>query len=70
MSPTDSDNTETPGSSILDSKVTESSTSTWDNDPVTLLCLGVLDGAIDRDTLNHVKFFSSLGDVVVAGNLK
>lgn len=39
------------------SKVTKSSTSTWDDDPVTLLGLGVFDGTVDCDALDHVKLF-------------
>jgi len=46
----DSDNTQTPGNGVLDSKVPESSTSAWENDPVTLLGLGVLDGTVDGNS--------------------
>lgn len=45
----DSDDAKTPGSGVLDSKVTKSSTSTWEDDPITLLGLGVLDGTVDGD---------------------
>jgi hypothetical protein len=65
VSPTDSDNTKTPGNGILNGKMSESSTGTWDDNPITLLCLGELDGAIYGDTLNHVKLVSRLDKVVV-----
>ena len=35
--------------------MSESSTGTWEDDPVTLLGLGVLDGTVDSDALNGMK---------------
>ena len=49
---TNSADTETHGSGVLDSQVSESSTSTGEHDPVTDLGVGVLDGAVDGDTLD------------------
>jgi len=36
--------------------MSKTSTGAWENDPVTLLGLGVLDGTVHGDTLNRVKF--------------
>jgi len=35
--------------------MSKSSTGAWDDDPITLLGLGVLDGTVHGDTLNRVK---------------
>ena len=35
--------------------MSESSTGTWEDYPVALLGLGVLDGTVNGDTLNHVR---------------
>ena len=51
MQHTDSNDTKTHSGGILDSKVTKSSTSTGESDPVTDLGVRVLDSAVDRDTL-------------------
>lgn len=52
---TDGDDTETHGGGILDSKMSESSSSTGESDPVSDLGLGVLDGTVDGDTLKKCK---------------
>jgi hypothetical protein len=39
MSPTDGDNTKTPGNGVLNGKMSESSTSAWEDDPIALFCL-------------------------------
>ena len=51
---TDCDNAKTPVNGVLNGQMSESSASTWEDHPVAMLGLGVLDGTIDSDTLNRV----------------
>lgn len=48
----------------------KSSTGTWDDDPITLLCLGVLDGAVYGDTLGQVKLTRKLDNAATVNNLR
>ena len=66
---TDSDNTKTPIDGVLNCKMSESSTSTWEDHPVALLGLGVLDGTVDGNTLNReVKIIQRLDNGGIPGN--
>lgn len=49
---TDCNDTETHCDCVLNSKVTKTSTSTGKDNPVTDVCLAVLDGTVYSDTLN------------------
>ena len=49
---TDCDDTETHRDGVLDGKMAKSSTRTGEDDPVTDLRTGVLDRAVDGDTLH------------------
>ena len=50
---TDGNNTKAHSGGILDSKVTKSSTSTGDGDPVSDLSTAVLDSTVYSNTLHH-----------------
>lgn len=47
----DSDDPQTADLGVLDSKMTETSSSTGEDNPVSVLGLAVFDGAVDGDTL-------------------
>lgn len=44
------DDSQPPSDAVLNSKVSKTSSSTWEDDPITLLGLGVLDSTVDSDT--------------------